>query len=62
MPERVEFLKCGCVRNKEVRAIGDNRKDGAEIYLSIAPGGEAFASCTELSDSSERGLSQCQPP
>jgi len=28
--ERVEFLKCACVRDKEVTAIGENRKDGAE--------------------------------
>jgi len=30
MPERVEFLKSGCVQNKGVAAIGENRKDGAE--------------------------------
>jgi len=30
MPERVEFSKSGCVRKKQVTAIGKNRKDGAE--------------------------------
>ena len=30
MPERVEFPKSGCVRNKQVAAIGENRKNGAE--------------------------------
>jgi len=30
MPEQVEFLKCGCVRDKEVTAIGEDRKDGAK--------------------------------
>jgi len=30
MPQQVEFLKSGCVRNKEVAAVGENRKDGSE--------------------------------
>jgi len=30
MPERVEFLESGRVRNKKVAAVGENRKDGAE--------------------------------
>ena len=55
-PERVEFLTSGCVRKNKVAAVGENRKDGAEDQLSVAPGGEAFASCTELSDCSKRGF------
>ena len=30
MSECVEFSKRGCVRNKQVTAVGKNRKDGAE--------------------------------
>ena len=60
MPEQVEFPETGCVWNKQVAAVGENRKNGAEDQLSVAPGGEAFASCTELSDSSERGFGLCQ--
>jgi len=30
MPEAVEFLESGCVWNKKVLAVGENRKDGAE--------------------------------
>jgi len=30
MPEQVEFLKSGRIRNKKVTAVGENRKDGAE--------------------------------
>ena len=30
MLERVEFLKCACVWDKEVAAIGEDRKDGAK--------------------------------
>jgi len=30
VPERVEFLKCACVRDKEVAAIGEDRKYGAK--------------------------------
>jgi len=30
MPEPVEFLKSGCVRSKNISAIGQNTKDGAE--------------------------------
>jgi len=30
MPQRVEFLKSGCVQNKKVAAVGENREDGAE--------------------------------
>ena len=61
MPKRVEFLKCACVRDKEVSAIGEYPKDGAENKFSVAPGGEAFASCTKLPDCSERGLGKSQP-
>jgi len=61
MPEGVVFLKCGHVRGKEVTAIGKDLEDGAKDKLSIAPGGEAFATCTEQSYCSERGLGMCQP-
>jgi len=61
MPERVEFSKSGSIRNKQVTAIGKNRKDGAEDWLSVAPGGEAFASSTELTDRSEGGFGECRP-
>jgi len=30
MPERVEFLKSGYVRNKKVAAVGEDRQDGAK--------------------------------
>ena len=30
MPELVDFLESGCVPNKKVAAVGENRKDGAE--------------------------------
>jgi len=30
MPEGVEFLECGCVRDKQVTTIGKNREYGAE--------------------------------
>jgi len=30
MPEGDEFFKCGCIRNKEIAAIGKEREDGAE--------------------------------
>jgi len=30
MPERVEFPESGCVRNKQVTAVGENWKNGAE--------------------------------
>jgi len=59
MPEGVEFLKSSCVRNKQVTAVGKNRKDGAEDQLPVVPGGEAFASCAELTDRSERGFGKC---
>jgi len=61
LPEGVEFLKCGHFRGKDVTAIGKDREDGAKDQLSIAPRGEAFASCTELSNCSESGLGKCQP-
>ena len=61
MPERVEFLKCACIRDKEVAAIGEDRQDGAKNQFSVAPGGEAFASGTKLPDCSERGLGKCRP-
>jgi len=50
MPERVEFLKSGCVRNKKVAAVGENQKDGAKDKLSVALVGVAFASRTKLLD------------
>jgi len=30
MPEPVEFFKSGCVRTKQVAAVGEDRKNGAE--------------------------------
>jgi len=30
MPERVEFLTSGCVRNKQVAAVREDRKNGTE--------------------------------
>ena len=30
MPEGVKFLRCGCVCDKKVPAIGEDRKDGAK--------------------------------
>jgi len=30
MPERVQFLNCGCIGDKEVAASGEDRKDGAK--------------------------------
>jgi len=50
MPERVKFLKCGRVRGKQVAAICKDREDGTKNKSFVAPAGEAFASCTELSD------------
>ena len=61
MPEQVEFLESGCVRKKKVAAVGEYRGDGTVDLLSIAPGAEAFASCTKLSDCSERGFSKSLP-
>jgi len=56
MPERVEFAKSGRVRDKQVAAIGEDRKDGTEDSFSVASGGEGFTSCTKLPDCSERGF------
>ena len=61
MPQGAEFLKCCCVGDKKVAAICKDRKDGAEYYFSIVPGGEAFASCPKLSDCREGGLGVRQP-
>ena len=35
MPERVEFPKSGCVRNKQVAAVGENRKNGAKTSFLL---------------------------
>jgi len=59
MLEEADFPKSGSVRDTEVAALGENRKDGAEDKLSVALGREAFASGTELPDCSERGFGNC---
>jgi len=61
MRKRVEFLKCGCGQDKKVTDMGKDREDGAKYKFSIAPGGEAYTSFTELSDSGEGSLGKRQP-